>query len=72
MDKYCNQIVEEAKATSSPAELQKLTEKMNQQKELYKNPFFFTLFTYMEILPVGLIVSLITALILKRKTAVVA
>jgi hypothetical protein len=71
MDKYCNQIVEEAKATSSPAELQKLTEKMDQQKELYKNPFFFTLFTYMEILPVGLIVSLICAFILKRKKAAV-
>lgn len=67
MEKYCNQIVEEARATSSAVELEKLTKQMNQQKEMYKNPVWFTLFTYMEILPVGLIVSLITALILKRK-----
>ena len=67
MDKYCAQMIESAKATSTPAELQKLTEQMNTQKEMYKNPLFFILFTYMEILPVGLIVSLITALILKKK-----
>lgn len=68
MDKYCAQMIENARATSTPAEIQKLTEQMNTQKEMYKNPLFFVLFTYMEILPVGLIVSLITALILKRKT----
>ena len=69
MDKYCAQMIESAKATSTPAELQKLTEQMNTQKEMYKNPLFFVLFTYFEILPVGLIVSLVTALILKKKNA---
>ena len=72
MDKYCNQIVEQARATATAAKLEKLTQKMNEQKEMYKNPIWFTLITYMEILPVGLIVSLITALILKRKRAAVA
>lgn len=67
MEKYCAQIIQSAKTTSTPAELQKIIEQMNQTKEMYKKPLFFTLFTYMEILPVGLIVSLITALILKRK-----
>lgn len=67
MDKYCAQMLESAKPTSTPAELQKLTEQMNTQKEMYKNPVYFVLFTYMEILPVGLIVALVTALILKRK-----
>lgn len=67
MEKYCAQIIESAKTTSTPAELQKTIEQMNQTKEMYKNPFFFTLFTYMEILPVGLLVSIITALLLKRK-----
>ena len=35
------------------------------------NPFFFAVYTYMEILPVGIIITLISSLILKRKTAVV-
>ena len=69
MDRYCAQMIENAKATSSPAKIQELTEQMNTQKEMYKNPLFFVLFTYFEILPVGLLVSLVTALILKRKTA---
>ncbi|MCE3278095.1 MAG: hypothetical protein K0S44_286 [Bacteroidetes bacterium] len=38
----------------------------------YKNnPFFFAAYTYMEILPVGVLITLISALILKRKTPVV-
>ena len=72
MEKYCNQMVENARATSTPEQLQRLTQQMNTQKEMYKNPIWFTLFTYMEILPVGLIVSLITALILKRKKVALA
>ncbi len=33
----------------------------------YKNPFFVVMMTYMEILPIGLIVTLISSLILKTK-----
>lgn len=36
----------------------------------YKNnPFFFAAYTYMEILPVGLIITLISSLILRKKVA---
>ena len=34
------------------------------------NPFFFAMYTYLEIFPVGILITLISALILKRKTAV--
>jgi hypothetical protein len=34
----------------------------------YKNPLFVVLITYAEVLPVGLIVAFVSALILKRKT----
>lgn len=70
MEKYAAAMIENAKAGGKPAELQKTIEQMNSYKEMYKNPFFFAMFSYMEILPVGLIVSLITAFLLKRKKAV--
>ncbi len=67
MEKYAAAMIESAKLKATPAELQKTIEQMNSYKEMYKNPFFFAMFSYLEILPVGLIVSLITAFVLKRK-----
>jgi hypothetical protein len=43
------------------------TAKMDQFITDYKKPWYVIIMTYSEILPVGLIVSLISALILKRK-----
>jgi hypothetical protein len=47
--------------------IEKTRQEMAQYKEWYKNPLFTAALTYMEILPVGLIISLCAAAILKRK-----
>jgi riboflavin transporter FmnP len=67
MDKYCAKMIEDAKATSSPAKIEEAINQANQFKAMYKNPLSFVLLTYVEILPVGILVSLVVALLLKRK-----
>ena len=67
MDKYAAAMLNKAKASGISAdELTKITADMAQMKEWYKNPLFVILMTYVEILPIGLVVALISALILKR------
>jgi flagellar biosynthesis protein FliQ len=68
MDRYtANQIKALHTGGAGAAEIAEKTQEFNLMKESYKNPVVFALYTYMEIFPVGLIVSLITALILKKK-----
>jgi hypothetical protein len=49
------------------AEIQAKAAEMKQFAEMYKNPFINAAITYTEILPLGIIISLIVALILKKK-----
>jgi hypothetical protein len=51
----------------SPAELQAKTIEMANFKELYKNPLFAIFITYMEVFPIGLVVALISALLIRKK-----
>ncbi len=68
MDKYITFTLEELKAGGASAEeVSKQAAEMEEFAELYKNPIVNILFTYMEIVPIGLLVTLISALILKRK-----
>lgn len=72
MNRYCAAMIREAQATLSGPALQAKIDEINGAKEVYATPWGFTLFTYAEILPVGLVVSLVAALVLKRKTPKVA
>lgn len=67
MDRYTAAMIQEAHASLSGAALESKIAEINQAKEMYASPFGFTLFTYAEILPVGVLVSIIAALVLKRK-----
>ena len=67
-EKYSAHMVQKLRDSgASEAEISKQTAEMAGFQRMYKNPFFNALITYTEILPVGLLVSLACALILKRK-----
>lgn len=52
---------------TTPEEVAIKTTEMATFKEMYKNPLFVILITYSEVLPVGLVVALVSAFILKTK-----
>ena len=67
-DKYVAYSIEKMKAGgAAQAEIDAYALEMKTFGEQYKNPFFNAAMTYLEIIPVGLLISLISALILKKK-----
>ena len=69
-EQYLEYMLTEMEANgSTPEEVAEARTTYEGQMELYKNPLVMIGVTFMEILPVGLLVSLLTALILKRKEA---
>lgn len=71
MDKYTDFTLREARESGlGEAEIKKKVDEMAWYREMYQNPLFVILFTYFEILPVGLFATLVSALILKRKPKV--
>ncbi len=63
MEKYGEIVLKRA----TPENSVEKTKELNQMKEWYKNPIMIILLTLVEILPLGILVSLIGALVLKRK-----
>ena len=74
MDKYSALQAKEVQESGlTGAALKDALKSIDADNYSYKhNPFFFAAYTYMEILPVGIIITLLSSLILKRKTAVSA
>jgi len=67
-EKYSASMLEKLKASgASQLEIEKETKEMADFAVMYKNPLYNAMMTYMEILPVGLVVTLISSLVLKRK-----
>ncbi|WP_395377353.1 DUF4199 domain-containing protein [Marinicella sp. W31] len=70
IDTYQASIMEEFKQSGATEEeiAQKQTE-LSEFKELYKNPFFRLVISLMEIFPVGLLISLLSAALLRNKSS---
>jgi Protein of unknown function (DUF4199) len=63
IEKYSAMVLK----NTNPEDLVAKIAEMNQMKQWYKSPIMIILLTFMEILPFGILVSLICALILKKK-----
>lgn len=57
-------------AGAGAAEIARKAKEMAEFSRMYKNPLFNAIMTYCEIVPVGLIVALLAAAILRKKPAV--
>lgn len=68
MDKYAAYIVAKAKASgASAAAVQAQLQQLKKYKELYENPLFNAALTFIEPFPIGLVVTLISAVVLRKK-----
>jgi hypothetical protein len=69
-DKYAAQMVERAKSKGASAErIAVVAKQADDFKRMYANPVINVGMTFMEIFPVGLLVTLVTAAALRRKEA---
>jgi len=67
MANYTESAIADIKASDlSQIEIDEQIKNTTEMMEMYKNPVFKFFFTYIEILPVGLLISLISAAILKK------
>jgi hypothetical protein len=68
MDKYAAAVIHKAQlAGDSPAAIQAQVVQLQKYKVLYENPFYNVAMTFIEPFPVGLLITLLTAAILRKK-----
>jgi hypothetical protein len=68
MDKYAATMVKAAQDSGvTGAALDKKLAYIKHMQDLYKSPVFVFFFTYLEVAPVGIVISLIASLILRRR-----
>ena len=69
LDKYASYIVSKAKASgASPQAIDAQLQQMKSLKAMYDNPLVNVAMTFIEPFPIGLVVTLISAVILRKKT----
>ena len=73
VEQYGNYLMQNLKASGASAqEIAAKQQEFLKFKEMYANPFINFAFTFIEPFPVGLLITLISSLILRRKTKRVA
>lgn len=73
VEQYTTHLLEEARAEGQSAtETRELEAEMKRFAELYDNPAFNVLITFAEIFPVGLVITLVAAVILRRREPAVS
>ena len=71
MDNYGSSTIEKLRAAGATAEvIQAKVKEFDQLKESYKNPLYNSALTFLEPFPVGLLITLISAGILRKKRKV--
>lgn len=63
IEKYSDMVLK----NTNPEDLAAKTTEINQMKEWYKSPLMIILLTFMEIFPLGILISLIAGYFLKKK-----
>jgi hypothetical protein len=68
MADYAAQVIAKAQAAGkTAAELQAITDRMNHAQEMYRNPIVRFGMTFSEIFPVGIVITLASAALLRKK-----
>jgi uncharacterized protein DUF4199 len=68
VDKYGAHMVEKLKASgASAAAVQAEVEQVKKYKEMYANPLLNAAMTFIEPFPIGLVITLVSAVVLRRK-----
>jgi hypothetical protein len=68
MDKYSAHVIEQARAAGANAQaIQAKQQELQQVRQLYSNPFANVAMTLLEPLPVGLVITVISAAILRKR-----
>ena len=71
MDKYTARAIEQVKASgASEAVVAQRTAELTRQAELYKNPLVNVAMTFIEPLPLGLLIAFVSAVVLSRRRRV--